>query len=70
LSIQTDADGNRIVDNKTGQYVQTPWYDDYLDSDGSKTNKVIVGLGKILDNQKFIEGLTRRTQPGSPYLHT
>jgi len=55
LSIQTDADGNRIVDNKTGQYVQTPWYDDYLDSDGSKTNKVIVGLGKILDNQKFIE---------------
>jgi len=55
LSIQTDTNGNRIIDPKTGQYVQTPWYDDYLDSDGSKTNRVIVGLGKILDDPKFIE---------------
>jgi hypothetical protein len=56
LSIQTDSEGNRITDPKTNQYVQTPWYDDYLDSDGSKTNRVIVGLGKILEpGTKFIE---------------
>ena len=55
LSIKTDADGNKIVNPKTGQFEQTPWYDDYLDSDGSKTNRVIVGLGKILTDKKFIE---------------
>jgi len=55
LSIKTDADGNKIVNPKTGQFEQTPWYDDYLDSDGSKTNRVIVGLVKILTDKKFIE---------------
>jgi hypothetical protein len=55
LSIKTDADGNKIVNPKTGQFEQTAWYDDYLDSDGSKTNRVIVGLGKILTDKKFIE---------------
>lgn len=55
LAIQKDAEGNPIIDKKTGQYVQTAWYDDYLDSDGSKTNRVIVGLGKILNNKKFMK---------------
>ena len=54
LAVQTDADGQPIIDPKTGQAVQTAWYDDYLDSDGSKTNRVIVGLGKILSDEKFI----------------
>jgi hypothetical protein len=30
------------------------WYDDYLDSDGSKTNKAIRGFEKILSNKKFM----------------
>ena len=51
LSIQTDAQGQPITDPKTGQFVQTAWYNDYLDSDGSKTNKVVVGLSKILDSK-------------------
>lgn len=55
LSVKTDADGNPIINPKTGQIEQTAWYDDYLDSDGSKTNRVIVGLGKILTNEKFIK---------------
>ena len=55
LSVKTDADGKPIVNPKTGQFEQTAWYDDYLDSDGSKTNRVIVGLGRILTNNKFIE---------------
>ena len=55
LAVETDAEGKPVFDPKTGQYVQTAWYDDYLDSDGSKTNKVIVGLSKILDNEKFME---------------
>ena len=55
LAVQTDVNGQPIIDPKTGQAVQTAWYDDYLDSDGSKTNRVIVGLGKILSNNKFIE---------------
>jgi hypothetical protein len=54
LSQKTDANGNPIVNPKTGQIEQTPWYDDYLDSDGSKTNRVILGLGAILTNEKFI----------------
>ena len=48
LARQTDAKGNLIIDPKTGQYVQTAWYDDYLDSDGSKTNRVVLGLGAVL----------------------
>ena len=55
LAVQTDENGQPVIDPKTGQAVQTAWYDDYLDSDGSKTNRVIVGLGKILGDQKFIE---------------
>jgi hypothetical protein len=55
LAVQTDADGKPLFDKSTGQYVQTAWYDDYLDSDGSKTNKVIVGLGTILNNPDFIK---------------
>lgn len=55
LAVQVDNDGNQVVNPKTGQLVQTAWYDDYLDSDGSKTNRVIVGLGKILTDKKFIE---------------
>jgi hypothetical protein len=55
LAVQTDVNGQPIIDPKTGQAVQTAWYDDYLDSDGSKTNRVIVGLGKILNDKKFIE---------------
>ena len=55
LARKTDANGNPIVNPKTGQYEQTAWYDDYLDSDGSKTNRVVVGLGKILDNKKFMQ---------------
>ena len=54
LSIQTDAENKPQTDPKTGQFVQTAWYNDYLDSDGSKTNRVIVGLGTILNNEKFM----------------
>lgn len=32
----------------------TAWYDDYLDTDGSKTNKVIRGLETIINNEKFM----------------
>jgi hypothetical protein len=55
LSQKIDADGNPIINPKTGQIEQTAWSDDYLDSDGSKTNRVILGLGKILTDKKFIE---------------
>jgi len=55
LSQKTDANGNPIINPKTNQIEQTAWSDDYLDSDGSKTNRVILGLGKILTNNKFIE---------------
>jgi hypothetical protein len=30
------------------------WYDDFLDTDGSKTNRVIRGLTRILEDEKFI----------------
>jgi hypothetical protein len=55
LAVQTDANGKPIVDTKTGVLARTAWYDDYLDSDGSKTNRVIAGLGKILSDEKFIK---------------
>ena len=32
----------------------TAWYDDYLDTDGSKTNRVIRGLQRILSDEKFM----------------
>jgi hypothetical protein len=54
LAQKTDADGNPVINPKTGQVEQTAWYDDYLDSDGSKTNRVILGLGAILSDKKFI----------------
>ena len=55
LSIQTDPEGKPIFDKKTGQYVQTAWSDDYLDSDGSKTNKVILGLSTILQDETYMK---------------
>ena len=55
LSVQKDENGKPIVDPKTGVLARTAWYDDYLDSDGSKTNRVIAGLGKILSDEKFIK---------------
>jgi hypothetical protein len=53
LARQLDAKGEVALDPKTGQFAQTPWYDDYLDSDGSKTNRVIYGLSKILNNPEY-----------------
>jgi hypothetical protein len=55
LARKKDDKGNPIINPSTGQYEQTAWYDDYLDSDGSKTNRVIVGLGRILENKKFMK---------------
>jgi hypothetical protein len=49
LSIATDADGKPIYNKKTGTYEQTAWSDDYKDSDGSKTDRVVQGLSRILD---------------------
>jgi hypothetical protein len=54
LAQKTDAQGNPVINPTTGQVEQTAWYDDYLDSDGSKTNRVILGLGAILTDKKFI----------------
>jgi hypothetical protein len=53
ISRQKDAKGEDILDPKTGQFAQTAWYDDYLDSDGSKTNRVIYGLSKILNDPQY-----------------
>jgi hypothetical protein len=55
LAVQTDPEGKPMFNKKTGEYERTAWYDDYLDSDGSKTNRIIAGLGKILDDPDFIE---------------
>ena len=55
LARKVDAQGNPIINQATGQYEQTAWYDDYLDSDGSKTNRVILGLDKIISNDKFMQ---------------
>ena len=55
LAIQTDFEGKPLFDDKTGQYVQTAWYDDYLDSDGSKTNRVILGLSAILKDETYMK---------------
>jgi len=54
LAQKTDANGNPVINPTTGQIEQTAWYNDYLDSDGSKTNRVILGLGTILTDKKFI----------------
>jgi hypothetical protein len=55
LSVQTDASGKPITDPTTGTLARTAWYDDYLDSDGSKTNRVIAGLGKIINDEDFMK---------------
>jgi hypothetical protein len=55
LAVQTDAEGKPMFDKKSGEFVRTAWYDDYLDSDGSKTNRVIAGLSKILSDPTFLE---------------
>lgn len=54
LSIQTDYEGKPIFDEKTGEYVSSAWGDDYKDSDGSKTQRVIKGLSAILSDEKFL----------------
>jgi hypothetical protein len=55
LSRQKDKDGKDILDPKTGTFAQTPWYDDYRDSDGSKTNRVVYGFSKILNDPDYIK---------------
>jgi hypothetical protein len=55
LAVQTDPEGKPIFNKKTGEYERTAWYDDYLDSDGSKTNRIIAGLGKALTDPDFIK---------------
>ena len=55
LSVQTDPQGKPVMDSTTGEFARTAWYDDYLDSDGSKTNRVIAGLSKIINDQEFIK---------------
>ena len=54
LAVKKDANGKPVLNATTNQLEQSAWYDDYLDSDGSKTNRVILGLGKILSDKKFI----------------
>jgi hypothetical protein len=61
LAVQTDAEGKPIFNKKTGEYERTAWYDDYLDSDGSKTNRIIAGLGKILTDPTFLENNKNNT---------
>jgi hypothetical protein len=61
LAVQTDAEGKPMFDKKSGEYVFTPWYIDYLDSDGSKTNRVIAGLSKILSDPTFLENNKNNT---------
>jgi hypothetical protein len=55
IARQLDAKGEAVIDPKTGVFAQTPWYDDYLDSDGSKTNRIIYGLSKILNNPQYVK---------------
>ena len=55
LSVQTDAEGKPIFNKNTGEYEYTAWYIDYKDDDGSKTNRVIAGLGKILEDPEFLK---------------
>ena len=54
LAVKTDSTGKPVLNPTTNQLEQSAWYDDYLDSDGSKTNRVVLGLGKILNDKKFI----------------
>jgi hypothetical protein len=61
LAVQTDAEGKPILNKKTGEYEYTAWYIDYKDDDGSKTNRVISGLGKILTNPEFVKNNRNNT---------
>ena len=54
LSVATDAQGKPIFDEKTGQNAPSAWYLDYQDSNGAKTNQVVYGLSKILNDNKFM----------------
>jgi hypothetical protein len=54
LAVKTDATGKPVLNQTTGQLEQSAWWNDYLDQDGSKTNRVILGLGRILEDKKFI----------------
>jgi hypothetical protein len=54
LSVKKDSTGKPILSKTTGELEFTAWYIDYKDQDGAKTNRVIYGLGKILDDKKFI----------------
>lgn len=53
LSVKTDAEGKPIFNKTTNEYEPSEWYLDYKDSDGSKTNKVISGLNKVINDKKF-----------------
>ena len=61
LAVQTDAEGKPVLNKKTGEYEYTAWYIDYKDDDGSKTNRVISGLGKILSNPEFVKNNRNNT---------
>ena len=61
LSRERDAQGKEILDPTTGQFVQTAWFIDYKDSDGSKTNRVVEGLSKILNNKTFMADHAKST---------
>ena len=55
LGTVKDANGQPVIDKKTGQIERTPWYADYTDTNGDKTNAVISGLGTILNDKKFLD---------------
>jgi hypothetical protein len=61
LAAQTDAEGKIIIDPKTGEFAPTNWYLDYKDSNGAKTNQVILGLSKILSDPKFAKDNSNNT---------
>lgn len=61
LSVATDNEGKPIYDEKTGTYKPSAWYNDYLDSDGSKTNRVVYGLSQILNNEQFMKDNKKST---------
>ena len=55
LSVAKDAQDKPIFDEKTGEYAPSAWYLDYKDSNGAKTNQVVYGLSKILNDEKFMQ---------------
>lgn len=54
LSYEHDANGNPLLD-KAGSPIPTPWYESYLDPNGSKTLKVISGFNKIITDKTFMK---------------